>query len=210
MAIGILDLPNEILRSILDILGYASGLAIKWTCRTLYNRTRSLATYKMLDLLEIELWPVFNAAKARPNHLKQAFPRSDFFACHICLKIKGAESFSNAMMKGKRGKFASGSSVNRETRFCISCGIDTGRYQPGLQFDYGGADRLHGIVCRGCGKFKCFEDTSRLGLCRDCLSRDKLSERESVLPELCCLDNPLTFEIGLRSTKIQAMPFLQH
>ncbi|KAK6525284.1 hypothetical protein TWF694_005429 [Orbilia ellipsospora] len=180
MTIGILDLPNEILRNILDILSYPSILAIKWTCRTLYSQIEPLTVYGMADLLEIELWPVFNAAEYRPEGLKRAFPQYDFFACHICLKIKGAECFSNAMMKGKRGKFASGSSINRVTRFCISCGIDTGRYQPGLQFDYGGGGRLHGVLCRKCGKFKYFSGTSRLGFCRDCLSRENLLERESV------------------------------
>ncbi|KAK6502483.1 hypothetical protein TWF506_003065 [Arthrobotrys conoides] len=179
MTIGILDLPNEILMNISNHLSYPSILAMRWACHALYDILRQVEVYEMADLLEIELWPLYNAAKDRPQNLKQAFPTCDFFACHLCLKIKRAEGFSNAMMKGKRGKLASGSFVNRVARFCISCGVSTGRYQPGVQFDYGGAGLSHGVVCRGCGKFNQFKGISRLGLCYSCLSRNKLIGRES-------------------------------
>ncbi|KFZ16052.1 hypothetical protein V501_02424, partial [Pseudogymnoascus sp. VKM F-4519 (FW-2642)] len=56
-------------------------------------------SYSMTDLLEIEQWPECNAAKFMPAEARQLTGQSDFFACHICLKILSADRFSNAMMK---------------------------------------------------------------------------------------------------------------
>lgn len=68
----------------------------------------------------------------------QPIAQADFFACHICSKIRSAEYFSNAMMKGRRGKLSNVPSKERNSRFCIPCGMRSDRYIPGVYIQYGG------------------------------------------------------------------------
>jgi len=107
----------------------------------------------MADLLEIERWPEYNAPEYEPPESKQP-DLQDFFACRLCLKIRSACKFSNAMMKGKRGKLGTGTVTDRSQRFCIPCGIAHGIYQRGTYLQFGGAVGGYGFVCRGCGKFE--------------------------------------------------------
>jgi hypothetical protein len=43
-----------------------------------------------------------------PLKYKQPSGQRDFFACHLCLKIRSADRFANTMMKSKRGKLGQG------------------------------------------------------------------------------------------------------
>jgi len=62
----------------------------------------------------------------------------DFFACHLCLKISSACNFSNAMMKGKRGKLGTGTVAERARHLCIPCGIAHRIYPRGTYLQFGG------------------------------------------------------------------------
>lgn len=169
----LLDLPTESLLNIQGSLTYASRLALRLTCRDLcfgvenpYCATDELfrehtnpiqpttRVYNISDLLEIELWPEHNAAQFGSAQSKQPMCKLDYFACHICLKIRCASQFSNAMMKGKRGKLGEGTIADKAGRFCIPCGLTHGRYQRGVSFQLGGVFGGYGFVCRKCGGFK--------------------------------------------------------
>lgn len=172
----LLGLPTEILLNIQTSLGYASRLALSYTCHELYSKVNDLdqnikiarpsnpncpqsttKTYDMLDLLEIELWPVYNSASYRADGLKQPSRLLDYFACHLCLKIRSASKFSNAMMKSKRGKLGHGSTAEKAWRFCIPCGLIHGKYQRGVSMRVGGMLGAYGFVCRRCGEFEAEE-----------------------------------------------------
>lgn len=166
------SLPVELLLEIQANLSYGSRVALRSTCRELYHkiddpgrRTNGAPTrhtnlakatergYGMRDLLEIEMWPEYNSARYRPAESRQPIPGADFFACYLCRKIRCASKFSNAMMKGKRGKLGNGSVAERSGRFCISCGIQVGIYKRGDWLQYGGALGSCAFVCRNCGSF---------------------------------------------------------
>lgn len=166
MPISLLSLPTELIDDVSSYLGYASVLALQLSCRELRaivkdlqhmkgsQLSKSLKPYCITDLLEIELWPCYNSAETREGCLKQAMPTLDYFACHICLKIRSAEYFSNAMMKSRRGKLSPVSTRSeKHKRFCIPCGVTTGKYQKGVQLEFGGCGRGRGIVCFHCGQF---------------------------------------------------------
>ncbi|EPS37548.1 hypothetical protein H072_8823 [Dactylellina haptotyla CBS 200.50] len=179
MAVGILDLPVELVFEIAVYLNYPSSVALRLSCRSFYNTVKGPSTYNMTDLLEMELWPFYHPAKERPDNLKCPFELDDFFACNVCLKLIPALNFSNAMMRGKRGKLSNEASNTRATRFCIQCGVRTGRYIRGTQFDYGGIGIRHGLVCKCCGRFKEFKSTSQLKQCYDCLKFNNLLKEET-------------------------------
>lgn len=159
-------LPPEILNEISNFSSYGSRLALKLSRRGLFakiedvnphagtDRTTSPnKSYSMTDLLGIEQWPEYNGAKFMPAEARQLTGQSDFFACHICLKILSADRFSNAMMKGRRGKL-SGSLLERSKRFCVQCGIAHRRYPPGTYLQFGGASGGYGFLCCICGRFE--------------------------------------------------------
>nr|KMM66398.1 hypothetical protein CPAG_02737 [Coccidioides posadasii RMSCC 3488] len=178
------NLPKEVLDQISSNLGYASCLALTLTCRELYAKvnlpTRPISDiychskkpYAMTDLLEIEMWPVYNGAAFDDDHLKQATPNRDFFACYICLRLRSASEFSNAMMKGKRGKLGYSIVSERSKRFCMSCGVLYSLYQPGKPFQFGGSLLGTAWVCRGCHGLKTLTlwdmGSSSDGTCPDC------------------------------------------
>ena len=160
------NLPLELLHMIFERLNYATRTALGLTCRGLYAKISAwliaissskqhakLRDFTIIDLLEIEQWPFYSTARTQPPELKQPLDRRDFFACSICLRIRSAGKFSNAMMKGKRGKLGSGSFDDKRTRFCILCGVTTARYQRGVYMQFGGALGGFGKVCRNCGHF---------------------------------------------------------
>ena len=162
----LLDLPPEILQAISSCISYGSQLALKLSCRRPFaivddanphactdQTTSPNKSYSMADLVEIEQWPEYNAAKFMPAEARQPMGQRDFFACHICLKILSADRFSNAMMKGKRGKLG-GTLLERSKRFCIQCEIVHGRYPPGTYLHFGGASGRYGLLCRPCGRFE--------------------------------------------------------
>jgi hypothetical protein len=165
-------LPVEILLEIQSNLSYGSRIALRRTCHELYNKVDDPnrrvngaqsshaglvqtmeKCYDIRDLLEIEMWPENNSAQGRPAGSKQPIPSVDFFACFLCRKIRCASKFSNAMMKGKRGKLGNGSVAEKSKRFCISCGIRVGIYKRGDWLQYGGSLGSCAFVCRNCGSF---------------------------------------------------------
>lgn len=150
----ILKLPTEILLIITKELTYASLLSLRMTCRffrNLLSLPRPNCTIQ--DLLEIEIWAKYHPARDRP--LESQHPTADdYFACSRCLKIKSSDNFSDAMMKGSRGKFANGMWINKDTRFCISCGINNEIYIPSTKLFYGGGRRNYGFVCNVCSRFE--------------------------------------------------------
>ncbi|XTI85644.1 hypothetical protein V2W45_266587 [Cenococcum geophilum] len=189
MPIFLLSLPTELIDDISSYLSYASVLALQLSCRELHaivkdlqhlkgsQLSKSLKPYHITDLLEIELWPCYNRAEAEEGCSRQAMPTLDYFACHICLKIRSAEYFSNAMMKSRRGKLSPVSmSSEKQKRFCIPCGVTTGKYQKGVQLEFGGCVRGRGIVCFHCGQFdkayRAAEYTTKASqrICSTCLS----------------------------------------
>lgn len=154
--VGFLSLPAELLLIILNHLDYSSKLAIQWTSKALYSVMEDhwiSRTYTMKDLLEIERWPRFTIGQ-RGEGTKQPIALLDYFACHICLKIRSASYFSNAMMKGHRGKLSPILSPERKNRFCIPCGVRWHRYRPGVRIQFGGATGGDGLVCYKCHRFK--------------------------------------------------------
>jgi hypothetical protein len=192
MSASILTLPPELLNQVLEKSDYASSLALRYTSKRLYLQTSSTATlcstaaqhsntsYNMSDLLQVEKWPCYDLAGQGDGCSRQPLATRDFFACSLCLKIRCASKFSNAMMKGKRGKHSAAASVDkdeRQKRFCIDCGVGYGKYVPGVRFDFGGAYTEHelgggqGLVCWECRQFKRVsgELTYHERTCRACL-----------------------------------------
>lgn len=188
MSASILKLPPELLNQVLEESDYASGLALRYTCKRLYLQTSTPGTlgsaaaqhsstnYNMSDLLQLEMWPCYDHSGQHEGNLKQAMATRDFFACSLCLKIRCASKFSNAMMKGRRGKHSGApwTETTRHKRFCIDCGMRYGKYLPGVMFEFGGAPIIHveynvgarfpsvrhevggrgyGLVCKQCRQF---------------------------------------------------------
>jgi hypothetical protein len=164
-AVALPDLPSELIHEISNHMSYGSRLALQLSCSELFAKadrpTRPTKDYSMADLLEIEQWPEYNRAKLMPPECQQPVGQLDFFACHLCLKIRSADRFANAMMKGKRGKLGQGTVEERSKRFCIPCGTKYRRYQRGTYLQFGGPSAWHGFVCRGCGKFEVTEYCSK-------------------------------------------------
>lgn len=188
MSTLLLALPQELLITIRERSDYASALALRYTCRQLFMTiaTPSDNRYNISDLLEIEKWPCYNLAGMAEDHLKQPLATRDFFACGYCMKIRCASKFSNAMMKGKRGKHSllSSDRDERRYRFCIDCGVINRRYHPGVRFEFGGAhifsDQVgggQGLVCYECRKFKQIysEEEHERRTCEACLAAMKIS-----------------------------------
>ncbi|KAL2358245.1 hypothetical protein BJ546DRAFT_205290 [Cryomyces antarcticus] len=205
MAASLLGLLKELLDNITDDLGHASILALRSTCKqphatvSHHNNVRikeplnGQRTYTISDLLEIERWPCYDSAEQREDGLKQAVAELDSFACFICLKIRSAGYFSNAMMKARRGKLSPCSTTERRWRFCIPCGVKTGRYQRGTRLRYGGAIGFGGgyrVVCSICGGFKqvTSESEARNKACKTCSDRERgLGDRTSAPALPTCL-----------------------
>ncbi len=205
------ELSDEPLLNVTTNLDYPSTIALRWTCRELRDRishpdhvdnkvltpirvnrrmlSRVQLKYNMVDLLQIELWPAFNYI-GRPG-LEGLGLRPcaalDWFACHICLKLRSAIHFTNAMMKRKRGKLSPVLSTERCKRLCIDCGIRTGQYRPGIEVEFGGAGILFatchgtGVVCCVCRSFRpvLSELQSKLKKCRECLNEAGVRECQS-------------------------------
>lgn len=151
------DLPSEIIHEIMKYLWYSTKLALRLTCHKLNIKAGGFPepdnSYDMEDLLNIEKWRAYTAAENMPPGRKRPDGDLDYFACHLCLRIRSAYNFTNAMMKGKRSKFNEDPDGDQNLRFCISCGVKHGRYGRGNFLRYGGRAELCGFVCRGCGKF---------------------------------------------------------
>ncbi len=182
MAASILCLSPELIDIVVSNCDYATTLALSLTCRALHRRLINIKNqrYTMTDLLQIELWPCYDGAGRAEGCLKQPIFNRDYFACHMCLRIRATTKFSNAMMKGKRGKHCTlreDKQNLRLSRFCIDCGIRTGRYPPGTTFDFGGyrqwaPDEVgggHALICQRCNRFERIE-WATLGGTRICSS----------------------------------------
>lgn len=185
-------LPADILLCIQEYLSYASRVALRSSCPELRAKIKNLngtprkasfttarssqssaLPYTMEDLLEVELWPEYNGAPSREEGaLKQPIRGHDFFACHLCLKIRCASYFSNAMMRSKRGKIGIGTTSDKIGRFSAPCGAKSGKYIRGVSFMMGGYDGGYGLVCQKCGEYERvrsgFGTTSHGALCECC------------------------------------------
>ena len=176
----LVSLPEEVLLLVSSRCDYATALALSLTCTDL--RHLRPQSYGMTDLLQIERWPCYDFAGQAEDHLKQPLTGLDYFACSLCLRLRSAAKFSNAMMKGKRGKHSrniNNSPQGGLRRFCIDCGIKYGRYQAGAIFEFGGVRVSHldreygggdGLVCRQCHSFSRLtqDDRRRASLCTAC------------------------------------------
>lgn len=179
------SLPREVTGLILSYCNYATAVALIMTCKTLSYHPKPLQ-YEMLDLLDIELWPRYHRAGTAEGFLKQPLWDRDYFACCYCLRLRSAAHFTNAMMRGKRGKLSpttTSISATRLGRFCIDCGIGNGRYARGVAFEFGGArlslyrEDIGGgldFVCRSCGCFARVpqDQAVSIGICRLCTRTD--------------------------------------
>lgn len=198
-------LPADILLCIQDYLSYASRVALRCSCPELRAKVKdpnettgkessatarssqpSALPYTMEDLLEIELWPEYNGAPSREDgSLNQPIRGHDLFACHLCLKIRCASYFSNAMMRSKRGKIGLGTTADKVGRFCAPCGAKYGKYIRGVSFMMGGYDGGYGLVCQKCGLYERvwsgFGTTSHGALCECC--RDAAHDA-NILPSM--------------------------
>ncbi len=159
------NLPQELLLKICEDLDYASLVALRLLNHSFYSCITTSA-YSMADLINIEIWPVYNRAgqSVSEDHERQPCAGLDYFACSYCLRVRSAIHFTNAMMKGKRGKFSPASAVDgRLDRVCIDCCMRYGRITGvGRLIRFGGAcwddsdvnSGEYGIVCAGCRQFK--------------------------------------------------------
>jgi hypothetical protein len=187
IAMALLGLAPEIVHHISNDLDYASKVALRLSCWELYCKLEPPTNrYSMADLLEIEQWPAYNGAKSMPLECQQPGGHRDFFACHLCLKIRSADNFANAMMKSKRGKLGRGTISERSKRFCIQCGVGHGQYHRGTYIQFGGAAQSHGFVCWGCGLFTsiahCTETQIAKRRCRVCWCRTHRDDTTSLSP----------------------------
>lgn len=184
-AMGLLTIPVEVLDEITGYLSYSSRFALSLTCRALHTwidnpyctskkRDKLLSerlsqsrcpVIKPKDLFEIEMWPAY----MKQDNLQMAHGH---FACGECVRLRRARHFTNAMMKGKRGKIGSGTIEQRSKRVCIQCCLRLGRFSPGTTFYFGGAE-VHGfgIICARCRRYEGYEDYhwNRSDTCGGCL-----------------------------------------
>jgi len=157
-------LPPEALLEVIRPLDNASKAALTLTNHRFHqfimNTKHMMLTYplNMTDLLWIERWPVYDRVghSSIEGELKQPISGTDYFACCRCRKIRDAIPFTNAMMRGKRGKH--GFRLDAEKRACIDCLIHLGSFtQVGVVIQFGGAilgGGGIGIFCGGCHAFK--------------------------------------------------------
>ncbi|OAL74062.1 hypothetical protein A7D00_2091 [Trichophyton violaceum] len=182
---GLLTIPVELLDEITGYLTYSSRFALSLTCRTLHawidnlyctskkcdnplseRLAQSLCpVIKPKDLFEMEMWPGY----LEQDNIRMAH---GYFACGECVRLRRARHFTNAMMKGKRGKVGSGTIEQRSKRVCIQCCFRLGRFSPGTTFYFGGAEvDGYGIVCARCRGYEEYEGYhwNASGTCSRCM-----------------------------------------
>ena len=187
-------LPHEIWRYILHYLDYPGAIALRMTNWDFHrhfaalNKAHGKVSFTMDDLLQIETWAEYDFAgqSSTPQDAKQACSGLDAFACSVCLRIRDASHFTNAMMKGSRSKERSKGRDRRSDRFCIECGVRGHRFtQPGVPIRFGGRqsgwqNSGYGAICPGCRQFHIlreFKMDDRANYCNLCIPS---SQRESV------------------------------
>lgn len=164
------DLPDELLCLVVENFDEETRMSFRLACKDFYAFSLSnqrifapdsVGRISLKKLLAMELWPVFNPngdpAQAGPNPVQSS--QTEFFACHICVKLKPALHFSNNMMRGPKRKCSQKN--GRHMRYCIPCGVRTAKYLRGREFHYGAGlydSRKVGVVCWECGKFADQED----------------------------------------------------
>lgn len=134
-AVTLLDLPKELLDKIASVAGLFATISLRESCRSLYHVVEPSKLAKLpLGMKELLLLELSEEA-------------SDLFACGSCLKLRHANHFTTASITGTRGNRA------RPKRFCIDCGIITGRIKP-TRLAYFGLRRAGcGRVCTNCFGF---------------------------------------------------------
>lgn len=83
------------------------------------------------------------------------------YACYTCKKVLASDRFDDKDVKGTRKRL--GRRYNR--RWCIQCGLETGRLLPGSVMKQGNTRR---IVCRQYGELKGGRTCVECKVCSDC------------------------------------------
>lgn len=157
-------IPVELLHEIVSYLPHSSRLALYLSCKELNAKLqgqnclarssgRFSSNYTMTDLLEIEQWAPYYGANERKAYYEERIDGLDSFACHICMRIRHASEFASSMVKNKLGKRGIQNLYEKRLRYCISCGLGSGRYPrfAGTTFKVVGGQ--YGFSCRTCGRF---------------------------------------------------------
>jgi hypothetical protein len=162
-------LPEELYLAIIDHLPIPSIIALSQTNR-LFNRVANPTSESKSPLL--------NAFLIEAQHFSRW--RGDGFACFVCDRILPRRRFSNDHTKDERGR--DGPTSRQTERFCVQCGLKTGRLEKGSEV-WRGTTRL--VVCGCCGLLKGVGSGCGISneVCGDC-DRDEgvfeASEREGV------------------------------
>lgn len=164
-------LPNEVLDLIAVGLDYPATVAFRWTCRAIRSLVSAPPAHyqvRMADLVQIELWDIFDGAASQTGDLAEPLAGRDFFACYACLRIRSAIHFCNDMMSSpfrQKRSVPIGDDINygQYRRLCIDCGIEVGLYEPGFELKFGGMEFAldgvtetgagRGVLCKRCEKF---------------------------------------------------------
>jgi hypothetical protein len=144
-------LPEELYLAIIDHLPMPSIIALSQTNR-LFNRVANLTS----DLKRPQLNAFLISAQASPRW------RGDGFACFVCTKVLPRRRFSDDHTKDERGR----DGAEQTERFCVPCGLKTGRLEKGSEV-WRGTTRM--VVCWGCGVMKGRGQAGGISeVCRDC------------------------------------------
>lgn len=103
----------------------------------------------------------------------QSFPRwSDGLACFSCTKVLPRDSFANPQTKMERGRY--GTAEGQAHRFCILCGMNKGKYNPGDLVVQGENVRF---ICHHCKILRDGRFCKLRAICSHCDRRGVLLER---------------------------------
>ena len=130
-------LPEELYLSLLAHLPIPSTLALSQTSKTLNRIANPTASLNLRPKLHDFLISA------------QAFPRwrGDGLACFVCLKILPRRRFLDGHTRGEWGR----EGERERERFCVLCGVRTGRLERGSEV-WRGMSLC--FVCWGCGALK--------------------------------------------------------
>ena len=149
-------LSNEVCLAVVEHLDMSSFLALSLTSHHFHKLTNLKEEFRRPLLREFTF-----RAQTLPQWQKD---RKDGFACSICLKLLPRIEFTDTQTKGPRGRNG-GDQINR---FCIPCGVKSGRFSPGSIVKQG--DRLR-VVCWQCKDVKGGRFCSICFICTDCVRR---------------------------------------
>lgn len=122
------EVPNEVLNKIIQPLPNASVFALASTSKTLHARLPSPhpLDYTMLDLLEIEQWPLYDTSSRLHftfEHVCSTESSCNYLACSRCLLIRSESHFRPGMQRGPYEKYPQVNNGDDQRRFrtCRLC-----------------------------------------------------------------------------------------